>query len=462
MAKEPKAILCPYCGLMQPQPSSDSSATAVPRCSACGGLFDPLSRKATQIAMGPWFIRDRANPFRPGCCWEVLKRQIEAGRIKPTTVIRGPTTRQFWAIARNVPGVGHLLGYCHRCGTKVNRSDVACPECAEPFIEPNERNELGLMFASKAAAEAAYKQLEKEIDGEASSVPAPAASGSELTGKTAPPPPKAKAAKEKKATASWEPGLDLLDEVIGESSAARSSATVSASSSADQKTEASARKTKFESAPTAVKLGAALDFGPSEAEQTATEPATAPPVVLGYVNPSRSSQFIVWLLLALNLLLLPILIGALLYFMGVFSTESPANQPSPRSSLFDESLDQPRGAEPALGPSSSSDGMIEVIPVPRPRPKEGESSSRPAEPPAATVPPPPPRATVDPVVQAMAQAREYENAGDLTRALTLLQDIQAKTRPADQPAELETRIQQIQEKIQRAQAAKFFGVPAGQ
>src|SRR5690348_425633 len=101
-----KLVLCPYCGHAQP---------AADRCEECRGLFEPLSRRATQISMGPWFIRDKANPFRPGCSYEVLRKQIAAGKIKPTTVLRGPTTRQFWSVARNVPGVAHLLGYCHRC-----------------------------------------------------------------------------------------------------------------------------------------------------------------------------------------------------------------------------------------------------------------------------------------------------------------------------------------------------------
>ena len=48
------------------------------KCEECGGLFEPLSRQATQISMGPWYIRDRNNPYRPGCSYEVLLKQIEA------------------------------------------------------------------------------------------------------------------------------------------------------------------------------------------------------------------------------------------------------------------------------------------------------------------------------------------------------------------------------------------------
>lgn len=460
MAREPKAILCPYCGLMQPQPSSDASASAAPRCSACGGLFDPLSRKATQIAMGPWYLRDRANPFRPGCCWEVLKRQIEAGRIKPTTVVRGPTTRQFWAIARNVPGVGHLLGYCHRCGAKVSKTDVACPECAEPFIEPDERNELGLVYASKAAAEAAYKQLEKEIDGEGSATAGAAAGGGAATSEKSVSPGKA-AGKDKPAKAksadTWQPGLDLLDEVIGSGGAAAAAKPVAAAAP-----ELSAGRRKLaalsDSPGRAARLGAPLDFGPSDAEQAASEPAVAQGVPSPYLTPPRNSQLIVWLLVAINLLLLPILVGALLYFMGVFNSESSVAQPSPRSSLFDEPFDTPAPADSPPAAPAGSDAP-EVMPVPRAQPR--------AQPPRAVTPPAPappsPSANVaDAVATALADAARYEQAGDLTRALTLLLDVQQKTRPADRPAALAARIAELQEKIKRAEAAKFFGVPVGQ
>src|SRR5690606_19138933 len=80
--EERQLVLCPYCGRTQ---------FNTERCEACGGLFEPLSRMATQIAMGPWFIRDKAQPFKPGCSYETLKRMIQRGAIHANTVIRGPT-----------------------------------------------------------------------------------------------------------------------------------------------------------------------------------------------------------------------------------------------------------------------------------------------------------------------------------------------------------------------------------
>ena len=155
--RRPKLILCPYCGHTQ---------TPRDKCVNCNGLFEPLSRRATQIAMGPWTVRDKAQPFRPGCSYEVLKKMIAAGKIGPTTIIRGPTTRQFWSIARNVPGVAHLLGYCHGCGKHVPKEGInACPHCGVPFKAVRQRNELGLQFPHRRAAEAAQRTLNRLIHG---------------------------------------------------------------------------------------------------------------------------------------------------------------------------------------------------------------------------------------------------------------------------------------------------------
>lgn len=155
-AQGAKIVLCPYCGSTQAQTH---------QCKKCGGLFEPLSRKATQIAMGPWYIRDKANPFRPGCSYDVVKRMVEAGRIKASTVVRGPSTKQFWSVARHVPGLAHLLGYCHGCGAHVDRTDVACPKCDVLFGPILERNELGLQYPTASAARKAQKELEAEQAG---------------------------------------------------------------------------------------------------------------------------------------------------------------------------------------------------------------------------------------------------------------------------------------------------------
>lgn len=131
----PRSILCPYCGEVSSQTK---------KCAVCGGLFEPLSRQATQNAMGPWYIRDPAHPFRPGCSYQTILAMIRTGKVGPATIIRGPTTRQFWTLARRAPGIGHLFGMCHGCQTKVEPDAQACPKCGVSFVHEPDRQRLGL------------------------------------------------------------------------------------------------------------------------------------------------------------------------------------------------------------------------------------------------------------------------------------------------------------------------------
>lgn len=129
-------VICPYCGHAQAES---------PRCESCRGLFEPLSRQATQNAMGPWFIRDEAQPFRPGCSYDTLLRLIERGRVTAETILRGPTTHQFWMRADHVPGLAHLMDRCHACGERVGRGDVCCEFCGVMFGIEAQRDSLGLL-----------------------------------------------------------------------------------------------------------------------------------------------------------------------------------------------------------------------------------------------------------------------------------------------------------------------------
>ncbi|MBX3406138.1 MAG: hypothetical protein KF869_05170 [Phycisphaeraceae bacterium] len=94
--------------------------------------------------MGPWFIRDETNPFLPGFSLATLRQLVRRGRIAPDTVIKGPSTRQFWSYARNVPGVAHLLGACHVCRAAAKPTDAQCTACGASFEIPDDREHLGL------------------------------------------------------------------------------------------------------------------------------------------------------------------------------------------------------------------------------------------------------------------------------------------------------------------------------
>jgi len=134
LAKQ-KAVICPYCGHVQHVGDG---------CRACGGRFDAESRRATRAEMGAWFIRDPAKPFRPGCSHETIRRLVARGKVTKYTILRGPSTRQFWTVARRVPGVAHLLGYCHACDVPVRPEDRACPKCRAAFDVDTERDRLGI------------------------------------------------------------------------------------------------------------------------------------------------------------------------------------------------------------------------------------------------------------------------------------------------------------------------------
>jgi len=135
-SEEATSRVCPYCGHVQPGDAG--------QCESCQGLFEPLSKQATQNAMGAWFIRDGENPFLPGCSYQTLEKLVKKGRISPETVVRGPTTRQFWAFAKDTPGLAHLLGACHNCHAPAEPDEYMCAACGAVFVAPSDRQSLGL------------------------------------------------------------------------------------------------------------------------------------------------------------------------------------------------------------------------------------------------------------------------------------------------------------------------------
>ncbi|MCH7791427.1 MAG: hypothetical protein IID31_04000 [Planctomycetes bacterium] len=154
----PRAILCPYCG----QVSRNHT-----RCTSCGGQFDHLSRQATQNAMGPWQVRDTEHPFRPGCSFETIRAMVARGKIRPSTILRGPTTRQFWTPAKRTPSVANLLGRCHNCAVAVRPTSLSCPSCGAGFDPEPDRQYLGLMPIRLLPGEATAEVVAASALGEA-------------------------------------------------------------------------------------------------------------------------------------------------------------------------------------------------------------------------------------------------------------------------------------------------------
>ena len=142
--------MCPYCGHMNAGAAS---------CDRCHGLFEPLSRQASQNSMGPWFIRDEANPFLPGCSLHTLRVLIRRGKVTRDTILRGPSTRQFWTFARNAPGIGNLLGECHACHADASPEDARCGACGASFEVIADRERLGLSDVRLLPGHAAPEQI---------------------------------------------------------------------------------------------------------------------------------------------------------------------------------------------------------------------------------------------------------------------------------------------------------------
>ncbi len=133
----PRFMVCPYCGSMH--------KTHLPEvCQHCNGPLDPESREQTRNDLGPWFVQNVARPFAPGMRYEILLRQVSEGKLRPTQVVRGPTTGQFWTVARKVPGLSHHFGLCHACQAPASPEDEACLACGVSFRVSLDRDRLGL------------------------------------------------------------------------------------------------------------------------------------------------------------------------------------------------------------------------------------------------------------------------------------------------------------------------------
>lgn len=157
-------VLCPYCG---------SLSTLAKQCNICSGHFDLLSRQRSQNAMGPWFVRDLSKPFQPGCSYSTLVRMAQKGKIKPDTVLRGPSTRQFWSFARQTPGVANLLGECHACHQPVAPTSNACPNCKASFLVPDDRQVLGLSPVHLLPGDTDAQTIARSLSGAQAPAPLP-------------------------------------------------------------------------------------------------------------------------------------------------------------------------------------------------------------------------------------------------------------------------------------------------
>jgi hypothetical protein len=114
-------FVCPFCGSV-----NDNEQGTCPRCTMENSA---ATRKATKTRIGPWYVLQTRNPAAPGMTWETLIGFIRKGRVKPRSIVRGPTTHQLWRFAAHVKGLSREFGICYSCGANVEPTASLCPTC---------------------------------------------------------------------------------------------------------------------------------------------------------------------------------------------------------------------------------------------------------------------------------------------------------------------------------------------
>jgi hypothetical protein len=124
--------VCPFCGTQR--------ETDVGACMHCSLEDTPTTRSATRGKLGPWYVLQSRNPSAPGMNFATLMVLVQKGRVTARSVLRGPTTGQFWRYAAKVKGVSREFGLCWNCGGDVTKNARACPNCKrlqEPPLNPD-------------------------------------------------------------------------------------------------------------------------------------------------------------------------------------------------------------------------------------------------------------------------------------------------------------------------------------
>jgi hypothetical protein len=148
--------VCPFCGTQR--------ETDVGPCTQCSLEDTPTTRSATRGKLGPWYVLQSRNPSAPGMNFATLMVLVQKGRVTARSVLRGPTTGQFWRHAAKVKGVSREFLLCWNCGSDIAKNARACPNCKrlqEPPLNPDVLLESG-EFSSEELAEAMWSDQPAE------------------------------------------------------------------------------------------------------------------------------------------------------------------------------------------------------------------------------------------------------------------------------------------------------------
>jgi len=163
--------VCPFCGTQR--------ETDVGACLHCSLEDTPTTRSATRGKLGPWYVLQSRNPSAPGMNFATLMTLVQKGKVTARSVLRGPTTGQFWRHAAKVKGVSREFALCWNCGGDIAKNARACPSCKrlqEPPLNPDVLLENG-EFSSEELAESMWADQTSESS-QMAAAPAPRAASS--------------------------------------------------------------------------------------------------------------------------------------------------------------------------------------------------------------------------------------------------------------------------------------------
>lgn len=126
--------VCPFCGTL--------NESAVTSCAKCTLMNTPQTRRVTRGRIGPWYVLQSRNPAAPGMKFDVLVGFIRKGQVTARSIVRGPTTHQFWRYAAHVRGVSREFGLCYACGADINTESHLCLHCGKTQGPPDEADVL--------------------------------------------------------------------------------------------------------------------------------------------------------------------------------------------------------------------------------------------------------------------------------------------------------------------------------
>ncbi len=129
-----ESVVCPFCAHVR--------ADAAGSCPKCTMEDTATTRRSTGERIGPWFVLQRRNPTAPGLRLSVLLTLARRGHVTPKSIVRGPTTGQFWRYAAQVKGLSRVFGLCWHCGAGVSPDAATCPRCKSAQEIPDDPDQF--------------------------------------------------------------------------------------------------------------------------------------------------------------------------------------------------------------------------------------------------------------------------------------------------------------------------------